>query len=168
MENLFEQNNIKIENKEGEPRTEVISSQDLIERIYQGGSTIRDERFLPFNDGGVFKYFDVGDLIYKSHIHESNRLYLIVELGDLIVGISELEQDPNDPNNFWIKFISVDQEYQSNRYASLLVEKIFEFAKQNNYSLELSFYSKQGLEKLKKVIDRKIEETGVKIVNRHN
>ncbi len=164
MEKLPEQN-IIVENKEIEPKVEIISSKDLIEKIYQDDSIVRDERFLPFNDGGVFKYFDVGDLINK--ISKSNRLYPVVELDGLIVGISELEQDPDNSNNFWIKFISVDPLYQGKGYATLLIEKIFEFAKQNNYSLELSFYSKQGLEKLKKVIERKIEETDIKIINRH-
>lgn len=158
--------NIKIENNEIEPKVEIISSQGLIERIYQGDSIPKDERFLSFEKGGVFKYFDIEDLIYM--FNKSNKLYPVIELNNLIVGISELEQDPNDSNNFWIKFVSIDPRYQDNGYASLLIEKIFDFAKQNNYSLEPSFYSKQGLEKLKNVVDRKIEETGVKIVNRHN
>jgi GNAT superfamily N-acetyltransferase len=165
MEKTSEQD-IKIENRETEPKVEIISSQDLIERIYQDNSIPKDKRFFTFDDGGVFKYLDVRDL--TNVFSKSNRLYPVVKLNDLIVGISELEQDPDDSNNFWIKFISVDPQYQGNRYASLLIEKIFEFAKENNYSLELSFYSPQGLEKLKKVIERKKEETGVKIVNRHN
>ncbi len=145
-------------------KTEVIflSAEDLVERIYQGKSLPQDSRFLPFDEGGVFRYFYLRNII--SSFNKNKIIYSAIEVDNLIVGLSELEQDPNDENNFWIKFISIDPKYQGKRLSSKLIEEIFKFAKENNYSLQPSFYSEQGLEKIKKVIDRNAEQTGVRII----
>jgi len=155
-----------IENNEAiEAKSKIISLDDLLEIIYQGQSLPQDKRFFPIKEGGVFKYLELKDLInVQSRI--SKKIYPVIEMKNKIIGLSELEQNPDDESNYWFKFISVDPEYQNKGYASMLIEKIFEFAKKNNYSLTLSRYSEEGLQKLKNTVEKLIQETGVEIVGR--
>jgi GNAT superfamily N-acetyltransferase len=95
----------------------------------------------------------------------SKKKFPAVFEADKIVGLSELEQDPKNTKNFWIKFISVDPTYQNKKHASILLKQIFQFAKDNDYTLEPSIYSEEGLEKLKSVVERLSLETGVTIIN---
>jgi GNAT superfamily N-acetyltransferase len=143
---------LKVESK-------IISQDELLEIINRGG--IEDTRFFLSEKGGVFKYFDING----ANIHDDHRKnYATIQIKDKIVGLSELEQDPGDKNNYWVKSIDVDPEYQGKGYASMLIDKIFEFAKNNNYSLVISRYSVEGEERLKNKIKRTIQETGIKTV----
>ena len=126
------------------PELEIISDKELVDRIYQKKNLPQDNRFLPVDQGGVFKYFHLEDIIGANSYSETKKLYPNVSLGNEIVGLAELEEDPRNKANYWIKFISVDPKYQGKGYATLLINKIFEYAKENNYSLEPSFYSDEG------------------------
>lgn len=142
----------------------ILSVNELVDRIYKGDSLPQDKRFLSVEKGGVFEYFNLEDLTGLAH--HSEMFFPIIMIDDTIVGLAELEQDPNDQNNFWIKFVSVDPQFQNRGYATQLIKKIFEFAKERGCSLEPSFYSDEGNVKLKKVLERTQRETGVKFVRR--
>lgn len=144
---------------------EIVTDKELKQSIYQGQYSPQDNRFISIENGGVFKYFDLKDIIGINSYAENIKLFPLVKVEGVVVGIAGLEQDPHNKENFWIKFISVDPAYQGNGYASILIKKIFEFAKENNYSLEPSFYSEEGRQKLKKVMEKYIQETGVRIIN---
>ena len=154
------------ENKEQiKMQTKILSTDELLELIYKGMSLPQDTRFLPLEEGGVFKYFYPRDVAGISRF-PSKKLFPVAYEAGKVVGLSELEQDPQDTQNFWIKFVSVDPTYQGKGYASKLLRQIFQFAKDNSYSLEPSFYSEQGLEKLKTVIEKLSVEMGVVLVKR--
>ena len=156
------------ENKEQiKKESEILSADELLEIIYKGASLLQDTRFLPMDEGGVFKYFYPRDVTGISRF-PSKKLFPVAYEGDKVVGLSELEQDPKDTQNFWIKFVSVDPKYQNKGYASELLRQIFQFAKDNRYTLQPSFYSGQGLEKLKKVIEKLSVEMGVDLVGSHD
>ena len=148
---------------ESAPLVKVITDTELTQRIYDKKTLSIDKRFLPFSEGGVFKYFETESMSRP----EKEIVYPIVEIAGEIVGLAKLARDPYKENNFWIKFVSVDKNYSNSGYASKLIEKIFQFAKENGYSLEPSVYSKEGLEKLKNVILRFAKETGVKVIGPH-
>lgn len=155
------------ENKEQlKVETKILSTDELLEIIYKGTSLLQDTRFLPLEEGGVFKYFYPRDVTVISRF-PSKKLFPIAYEAGKVVGLSELEQDPKNTQNFWIKFVSVDPVYQGKGYASKLLRQIFQFAKDNGYTLEPSYYSEQGLEKLKSVIEKLSTETGVNILNQH-
>jgi ribosomal protein S18 acetylase RimI-like enzyme len=139
-----------------------ISAEDLIERIYKGNSTPQDERFLPLDQGGVFRYFWISDL--NGIGRTEGKFFSVVEVGEKIVGLAELEQQTDNPQNLWIQFISVDPEFQDQGYASKLMEEVFRFAKENNKSLETSLYSKDGYLKLKPKMKELAEKFGVQLV----
>mgnify|MGYP003527977158 FL=1 len=45
------------------PELKIISDKELVDLIYQKKSFPQDNRFLPVDQGGVFKYFDLEDII---------------------------------------------------------------------------------------------------------
>lgn len=153
----------KIENKEKlSITTETINTDDLIDLIYKGDHIPQDNRFLPTEYGGVFKYFDAGELSQNKE----SKFYPIVKIGDKIIGLSQLFKDPSNNRNLWIQFLSIDPEEQNKGYASKLAKEIFEFAKRNNYSLEASSYTEQGLEKMRPVFERLSKEYLVDFINK--
>ena len=98
FENTFEnKEQIKVE-------TKILSADELLEIIYKGTSLPQDSRFLPLGEGGVFKYFYPRDVAGISRF-PSKKLFPVAYEADKIVGLSELEQDPKDIQNFWIKFV---------------------------------------------------------------
>lgn len=162
--NIPENNFNKIENKEGPSvSTETISEDKLREIIYQGRSFPQDKHFLDYKEGGVFKYFDLADLV--RDINRKDKLFSLVREGDLIVGLGELEKDPFKDKNYWVKFLSVDPRYQEKGYASRLAKEIFQFAKQAGVSLEASVYSEIGHQKLKPLFKKLADESSVVFID---
>lgn len=141
---------------------ETISANALKNIIYKGESLPQDNRFLSFKEGGVFKYFEIDDLFNNKE----NKFYSLIKESQKIVGLSELEKNPYEENVMWIKFISIDPEYQEKGYASKLAEEIFRFAKENGISLETSSYSPEGHQKLKKIFKRLSEKYSVNFIDK--
>lgn len=151
--------NITMKRNEKSPqKIETITGQELLNRIYKGESFPQDTRFLPTEKGGVFKYLDINEI-------PENSFYPIIEFDNKIVGLAELEQDPSESRNLWIKFVSVDPEYQGNKFATALIEEIVAFAKHNGYSLEISRYSDEGEKKIKHLFQEFAEKSSVKIID---
>lgn len=153
-----------VESNEHMPVAKVLSADELLDRIYKDERTPQDPRFLSTDDGGVFAYFNIRDITGFSFHNKENRFYPLVEIGDTIVALSGLEQDPNNPQNFWISFVSVDPEFQDEGYASMVIQEIMKFAQERGVTLEPSVYSSAGEEKLKSVIAREAERAGVQLV----
>ena len=148
--------------------TATIAGKDLYDRIYQGQPTPQDTRFLPTENGGVFKYFDVHAHDLDKNMNWTGikvRQYSIVEVDGLTVGLSELENDPYREGNLWLKFISVDPKYQGKGYASRLTEEVFRYAKESGYTVQPSTYTKDGDKKLKRKIEEMSEKYSVKLTD---
>lgn len=126
-----------------------------MEIIYKGESLPQDNRFLPIEKGGVFKYFNIKDLI---SIHNEKKFYPLIELNNEVVALSELEESLNEQKSFWIKFVSVDPKYQGLGYASKLAEEIVRFTKEKGFSLESSSRSEEGYKKLKPLFNKLTEK----------
>lgn len=152
---------IKIEQNENPIESKIISPQELINFVYKGESIPQDNRFLSFDKGGVFKYFDPRDLFDNI----DNKVYSVVKNDKEITALGELEKHPYVKDTYWIKFLSVDPIYQGHGYASILAEEIFKFAKNNNVSLENSSYTTEGQEKLKAVFRRLAEKFAVNFID---
>lgn len=139
-----------------EPKFEIFKIEDLIKEVYQE-SNIPTKRFSRVEEGGVFKYFDINDIPSIYSKEKDERIYPLIKINDIIVALSELEKDPYKENNWWIKFLSVDPKYQNKGYARKLLDEMFNYAKNNNLSLENSIYSKEGEKKLKHILEEKIK-----------
>lgn len=152
---------IKIEQNEKLLESKILTSQELIDIIYQGESIPQDNRFLSIDEDGVFKYFNPQDLFDNI----KDKVYSIVKNDKEITALGELEKNPYSQDTYWIKFLSVDPKYQGNGHASILAEEIFKFAKNNNISLESSSYTKEGEEKLKVIFKRLAEKFAVNFID---
>lgn len=151
------------ENKEGLAGAETISAHALIDLIYKGSGSPQDERFLPTEDGGVFRYFNLADAIHNKE----NKFYSLIKVDDKVIGLCELEKSPFQEKTFWIKFLSIDPEYQNQGYASRLAEEVFRFAKQEDVALETSSYTtKEGYEKLKPLFIRLAKDFSVNFIDK--
>jgi len=155
-ENKFD--SLKSENKENlQTTTETINTDELINIIYKGDFLPKDNRFFRTEEGGAFGYFDIKEISENK----DKKFFSIVKAGDEIIGLSELFKDPLNNKNLWIQFLSVDPKEQNKGYASILAKEIFEFAKNNGYSLETSNYTEIGLEKLRPVFEKLSKEYSV-------
>lgn len=137
--------------------SETLSGEDLFNAIYQGKSLPQDSRFLPIENGGVFKYFDLSELIH----HRSTTFYPNVKIDGKIVALVQLQQDPNNQNTFWKSFVTVDPEFQGKGYASQVLEETFRFAKEKNMSIVNSSYNALGEEKLQRKNNELAQKYGV-------
>lgn len=154
-------NEAKIEQHES-PKSMVMTRQELTDLIYKGRGEPQDPRFFPADKGGVFKYFSIENLI-NIFLKDTDLVYPVVKVGDKIVAICDLQKD-HYKENFWdITGVSVDQLFQGNGYATLVLEETFKFAKERGVGLLLSRYSPDGLLKLKSVCQRLSEKYGVEI-----
>ncbi|MFC1608752.1 GNAT family N-acetyltransferase [Patescibacteria group bacterium] len=159
MENLIAS---KIE-KEPEIKTSIISKEELLGRIYKGESLPQDKRFLAVKKGGVFKYFKLDNL---TNPFAGDFSYAISEEGDKITGLAELQKSADDENIIWMKFLSIDPEFQGKRHASKVAREVMEYIKDNNLTLEMSSYSsREGWEKLKPLFRRLSDEYEVEMID---
>ena len=156
-----------LENRE-RPAVEVstITGDELFNRIYQGESLPQDKRFTDFKRGGAFKYLHLNELVGMYEKRDSLS-YSIVEEGDKIVGMAELQNDPDLENNLWLKFVSVDPAYQGLGYSSKLIEEIFRVAKERGCSIQVSRFSDEGKQRLKRAIIAEAEKTAVPVIDEH-
>ncbi len=154
---------IKLENKENlSVAAETVSAEDLKKLIWKGEYLPQDNRFLSIKEGGSFRYFYPEDVLENTE----RKYYSVVKVGDKIIGLSELEKAPNTKNTIWIKFLSIDKDYQGQGYASKLAEEIFIFAQKGGFILEGSSYSDEGYEKLKSVLNRLANQYSVPFIDK--
>jgi len=149
--------------EEPELITKTLTSSELVDFIYKGEALPQDERFISQDKGGVFKYFDLSEI--TNPLSRGERFFPLIELEGEVIGLAELEKKPEDSKTFWIKFLSIDSEYQNKGYASKLAEEIFRFAQKEDISLETSSYSEIGYQKLKSLFKRLAEEMSVNFID---
>lgn len=147
-------------------QAKTISGEELLDRIYKGESLPQDERFMPIEKGGVFKYLNLSELTGLQGVR--NKHFPTVESNGEIIGLAELEESPYEENSLFIKFVSVDPNFQDQGYGSKLIEEIFKFAKENDYSLQSSMYSDDGFTKLKPKLNELSEKYEVKFIDTDN
>ncbi len=93
--------------------------------------------------------------------------YPVVEVENKIVALAELEKSPHqgEENIYWIKFISVDPEYQRQGYASKIAEEIFKYARDKGITLQSSSCTEVGFEKLKDKLNELAKKYSVKFID---
>lgn len=137
--------------KEKEPTEKILTGQEFFDLIYRGDSLPQDNRFIPFDEGGVFKYFLLSNNLINIHIKREDLFYPTVWVDNKIVALAELKKSPHEENLYWIEGVSVDPAYQGKGYASMVLEEVFRLAKNRGVGLLASRYSDEGLTKLKSV-----------------
>ena len=156
MENF--ENREKLVIRTGTYSLEELSKLILGENPYS--LKINDERFLPTEKGGVFKYFDYNLAIERDPLTGEipQKFFPYVKKGETIVALAQLSESmykkDDEEKVFSISFVSVDPKFQGKGYASKLLEEIFLFAKEHKIILQNSTYTEEGEEKLFNLIQR--------------
>ncbi|MDD5252171.1 MAG: GNAT family N-acetyltransferase, partial [Patescibacteria group bacterium] len=103
-----------------------------------------------------------------SYVHGSKEglVYIAAFDGDQIIGLQELQKDPNQENVYWMTFTEVDSDHRGQRVASKLKEETYRLAKERGYVLEESSYTEAGWERLRDLNARLAEKYGVKLIDR--
>lgn len=156
---------LSFENRENLPvDIRMFTKEDFLrERVYKGSSVPQDSRFLPKEQGGIFQYIDFSQSLYEMR-GGSAVFYFCAENSGVVVGMAELEKDPNDNSVLWLKGISVDPLYVQRGIATVLIENVLQYVKNKNISLKVSSYSSEGEEKLRKKIEELAREKQVVLV----
>ena len=88
--------------------------------------------------------------------NDKSKFYFLCMLdGNKIVGMIKFKVGGSysleyPKYNNWVSFVSVDKEYRNRGIAKQLIEKLFKFANDNNYSILQSSYSEDGNKYIKK------------------
>ncbi len=81
-------------------------------------------------------YLMRGEAFHETHIS--------LVLGDEVVAMGGVQNDPHDPQNLWIKFISVDPEFQGRGYASRVLKEVFRYAASIGRKVAPGGFTEQG------------------------
>ncbi len=92
------------------------------------------------------KYFDSRE-VYREH-------HFVALDGKKIVGVAGIEQNPRNQEEYWIKHVSIDPNYQGQKLAERLLEPVFAYAAKNKVKLKRSTYSTLGKERLERIFAR--------------
>lgn len=108
------------------------------------------------------RHFSGEDLynIYKTGKSKSDY-YIVLYDDNYIIGIAKLGSSPYVENRYWISFISVDEQYRSNGYSKILIEEIFKLAKEKNLTIEGSYQTDMGKERIGDYINKVADKYNV-------
>jgi GNAT superfamily N-acetyltransferase len=99
------------------------------------------------------------NLHYLSASRMSEEFHIVCHnTNDLVMGDLELEQSPYDDHIIWLKHVVVDERFRGRGIASELLDRAFNHVNELGKTLELSSYSPMGLEYLKPVIKRLVQQ----------
>ena len=136
----------------GLPKSTVLKGVDL--------HCLLDKYIQPYDR---FKYFELESVI--NTFCRGEFYFAVTKNESTITGIAELQINPYDETNLWIKHISVDPEFQNQGNSKTLLTEIFAFAKEKGLSLTVSTYSEQGEKFLKQTIDQLSQTEGVEVIS---
>ncbi len=82
-----------------------------------------------------------------------NEILIVALINNKIVGISGMQINPYNNNEIWVKYVSVDKDYQNQGIGRKLIELTYDYSKHNNYEVILSSFTNDGELKLKHITD---------------
>jgi GNAT superfamily N-acetyltransferase len=131
---------------------EILNTKELEQIIYQGERIPQDKRFLSVEEGGVFRYFSIKDFLTDC-LNLGDCIFPIAKINGLIVGLVTLQKSPykEQEDIIWVSGIDVDSKFRDRKIGKLLVEKIFQYADDNNLTLQLSSYTIKDNESRSKI-----------------
>lgn len=128
------------------PKVSVLNHDQLLELIY-------NRKTGECSDLSVFKrirYFSPNDFDYTQKT-QVKPFYTVLQIGGKIVGIAKAgyySLSAKDERNWSISFFSIDKDYRGKGYSRLMVNALFEYAKQNDFDISPSAYSILGKERV--------------------
>jgi GNAT superfamily N-acetyltransferase len=114
----------------------------LSDITYRESSGYETYRFVYDNDPDLFnrdsriRYIDYNE-VQKEH-------HFIAQISEKIIGMAGVQVNPDDTGQLWIKFISVDPEYQGQGIAKKLLLLIYQYCDKRGFKMAPGSFSEEG------------------------
>jgi len=96
---------------------------------------IQDEDRKLFSSRRI-RYLDPQETMREKHI--------IAKVKNKIVGMAGIQINPRETDDLWIKFISVDPEFQGRGIAKQLLYRVYQFASQQGLKMAPGGFTEEG------------------------
>lgn len=131
----------------------IMTNKELIKEV-QKDDTIYDR----------IRFFDVTDLREKD-----KQFFTVLKSNDKVIGITRAAHfslSSRDENDLSISYFSIDKDYRYKGYSHLMMDKLFEYAGKNNYTISTSSYSYLGKIQLQKLIHKYAKKYSVELIDK--
>ena len=90
--------------------------------------------------------------------------FTVLFADDLIIGICKIDNYDNEEQDYTISYFSIDRDFRNRRLTRLMIETLFDFIEEGDYTLNSSSWTHPGMIKLKPLIDSIAKERNIKWV----
>lgn len=97
--------------------------------------------FIEEHDPDLWDNKRIRYLVFSEAKHET---HITAFMGEKIVGMAGLQVNPYNNQELWIKFVSVDPDYQGQGIARQLLGKVYEYAHEKHKNLKSSSFTDDG------------------------
>jgi GNAT superfamily N-acetyltransferase len=106
------------------------------------------------------RFFD-----YRDYLHSNKPIYFVLFADDLIVGICKIDYFEHENTDYTICYFSIDRQYRNQKLTRLLIEGLYTWLKDNNYSLSSSSWTVPGNLKLRPLLNSMAKEFGIQFID---
>ena len=105
------------------------------------------------------RFFNYSD---TTSWYDQEPRFTVLFADDLIIGVCKIDKYDNQEGDFSIAYFSIDRDFRNRKLTRLMIDTLFDFILDNDYSLDSSSWTYPGMTKLKPLIDSIAKERGVK------
>lgn len=109
-------------------------------------------RYITHSEDENHDVFDRIKYLFPSEMHR--EIHIVHLDGKRIVSNLALQENPYDDSEYWLKHVSVDEDYRNRGLATELYQKAVELARKNGKAIKRSSSSDMGQKYLSHVVDR--------------
>jgi GNAT superfamily N-acetyltransferase len=126
---------------------QIFTPQRLFDILNNGLNDDADKRI---------KYFG-----YRAY----DEITIVAAENDKMIGAAGIQRSPEKGRTvFWIKYLSIDPDYQGRKISHLIADAMFDYAKRHNFVLQRSNYTAMGRERLERLFTRLREKYRVEFI----
>jgi len=111
------------------------------------------------------RFFNYSD---TTSWYDQEPRFTILFADDLIIGVCKIDKYENEEADFTISYFSIDKDFRNRKLTRLMIETLFDFIIENDYSLNSSSWTHPGMTKLKPLVDEIGIERDAKWITNNN